>query len=192
MGEIGCLKDGNFQNLETQQLMLGGSSIHNTIESSGLLLIDTTVAVGDTPLVANRIHYIADTPTGARTLTFPALSTLSNGDKFLIVMANDADATHFITITAPSACIIGTVLFVPTGLNADATKLQLPMVATQADAKSTTIKLSLTAAGAGTIGTKLLFTVVGAGSAAGTHLFLSGNAVTADVDANDGTEFFKS
>ena len=27
MGEVGCLKDGNFQNLQSEQIMLGNSSL---------------------------------------------------------------------------------------------------------------------------------------------------------------------
>ena len=39
MAEVGCLKDGNFQNLQSQQIMLGNNSLVAPIIHSGKIII---------------------------------------------------------------------------------------------------------------------------------------------------------
>ena len=192
MGEVGCLKDGNFQNLETQQLMLGGSRIDASLESSGILQIDAA-ANGAIEFAKNSILFMSAVNDDARTITLPELSTLQDGDKFLfiigIAMNGGANAAHTLQISTggtDGAKIIGSVMLSHTGV-ADVTIYTDKMIATGTPKTNIVCRDHATANSAGAVGTKLLLTVVG-GS---THFLLSGIAMSNDVQGtNAGSALF--
>ena len=194
MGEVGCLKDGNFQNLETQQLMLGGSRIDASLESSGALQLDA-VANGAIAFAKNSILYMSVINDDARTITLPELSTLQDGDKFLFIigvaMNGGVNSAHTLTISTggtDGAKIIGAVMLSHTATST-ALLASNKMIATGVPRTSIVCTEGTTDGDVGAVGTKLLLTVVG-GS---THFLLSGIAMSKDVvDNNAGANFFST
>jgi hypothetical protein len=105
MAEVGCLKDGNFQNLEASSIMLGSSSLVAPLETTGKTVFDTVTApaaaVGAvTQLTAvhlNSIYYItaaraASTAGSAATIIrLPDLTGCSAGDKITFFVAVEPD-----------------------------------------------------------------------------------------------------
>jgi hypothetical protein len=97
MAETGCLKDGNFQNLEAQQIMLGTASLVAPLETTGKNAFDTiTTGTGDGVTVTlgeehlNSIYYI--NPVGGRKsanqfIKLPILDDCSAGDKIIFYLA---------------------------------------------------------------------------------------------------------
>ena len=192
MGEVGCLKDGNFQNLETQQLMLGGSRIDASLESSGILQIDAA-ATGAIEFAKNSILFMSAVNTDARTITLPELSTLQDGDKFLfiigIAMNGGVTAGHTLQISTAGTDgpkIVGSVMLSHTGVDT-ATIYSDKMISTGPPKTNIVCTEGATDGDVGAVGTKLLLTVVG-GS---THFLLSGIAMSNDVDGtNAGSALF--
>ena len=192
MAETGCLKDGNFQNLETQQLMLGGSRIDASLESSGALQLDNA-ANGAIAFAKNSILYMSVINDAARVITLPELSTLQDGDKFLFIigtaMNGGSNPGHTLTIStggSDGAKIIGAVMLSHTGAATD-TIYTDKMIATGVPRTSIVCTEGAADNDVGAVGTKLLLTVVG-GS---THFLLSGIAMSNDVTGtNTGANFF--
>jgi len=80
MGEVGCLKDGNFQNLETNGLFVGGRSLRAAAYSN-LGTIGDAAAAGNlipaTSLTENGVHIIIGNGTTDKvTVTMPALAAV--------------------------------------------------------------------------------------------------------------------
>jgi hypothetical protein len=67
MAEVGCVKDGNFQNLETNNLFLSGNSLLTSTYVSIGGIADDQVAVAATGLTKNAIHVINGNLTTAGT-----------------------------------------------------------------------------------------------------------------------------
>lgn len=171
MAESGCLKDGNFQNLQAQQLQLATSTLSAPLESSGKLVVHTTDAALDLNAAdhANSIVVLAKTPTQARLIKLPALSTMKAGEKIVFVvaeaMANHASNTFTIQelTTADTNKIIGCVTVVTGGDAATGTNVT-NLVATHGDAVGVTnIILSEATASnvAGAAGSVITLTCVG-------------------------------
>ena len=190
MGEVGCLKDGNFQNLEASSIMLGTNSLVAPIESSGLITIDagdgSEVDVTLTNADAGRIYIFTTNLTdSAKVINLPALSTMNIGDQILFVVATTM-AGNTATITAEGAKIIGTV-----GLaNGDVdggTSFSFKTVGTGPAKTNIVLTGATTDNAAGSAGTKILLTVVGEKS----HWLVSGMAMSADVTTtNTGAGLF--
>ena len=114
MAEVGCLKDGNFQNLEVSSTLMQGG---NVLKVAGYQLITTTGA-GETTagsdLTPNGIHFLAvdaagDVAANNETITLPAAGTgLNIGDFFtFVVVRASTHATGFTIITAADDKIVG-------------------------------------------------------------------------------------
>jgi hypothetical protein len=96
MGEIGCLKDGNFQNLEASTIMLGNS----TLRVAGFVNIGTAGGVAQTTaatsLVKNSVHIINGDIDGtdSMTVTLPALAEVpAVGDFYTFLLACKSELT---------------------------------------------------------------------------------------------------
>lgn len=114
MAEVGCLKDGNFQNLEVSSTLMQGG---NVLKVAGYQLITTTGA-GETTagsdLTPNGIHFLAvdaagDVAANNETITLPAAGTgLNIGDFFtFVVVRASTHATGFTITTAADDKIVG-------------------------------------------------------------------------------------
>ena len=114
MAEVGCLKDGNFQNLEVSSTLMQGG---NVLKVAGYQLITTTGA-GETTagsdLTPNGIHFLAvdaagDVAANNETITFPAAGTgLNIGDFYtFVVVRASTHATGFTITTAADDKIVG-------------------------------------------------------------------------------------
>ena len=116
MAEVGCLKDGNFQNLQAQQIMLG----NNTIRISGFVNLDSgggdAEAVAATGLTKNAVHIIGgDLTNGAVTVTLPTTTAVPDvGDfyTFLIGGKSTAAGGHVIRCGAATDKIVGAVQYI--------------------------------------------------------------------------------
>ena len=75
MGEIGCLKDANFQNLGTTKLLVDDLDIRNRLPDNVIFLANANV-----DLTKNTLNITNTAADGDHVLTLPALSTLENGD----------------------------------------------------------------------------------------------------------------
>ena len=95
MAEVGCLKDGNFQNLEASRIMLGTSSLAAPLETNGKNVLDivTTQTGGDHNILLNATHlnsiyYITAARAGqAAFIKLPLLTECSPGDKITFFLA---------------------------------------------------------------------------------------------------------
>ena len=114
MAEVGCLKDGNFQNLEVSSTLM---QCGNVLKVAGYQLITTTGA-GETTagsdLTPNGIHFLAvdaagDVAANNETITLPAAGTgLNIGDFFtFVVVRASTHATGFTITTAADDKIVG-------------------------------------------------------------------------------------
>jgi hypothetical protein len=108
MAEVGCLKDGNFQNLEVASTFMQGG---NAFKVAGYQLITTTAASETTAgsaLTPNGIHFLAvdaagDVATNNETITLPEAGTgLSIGDFFTFVVVRASTQAVGFTITTES------------------------------------------------------------------------------------------
>lgn len=96
MAESGCLKDGNFQNLEAQQIMLG----NNSLRIAGFVNIGTpgggAQTTAATALSKNSVHIINGDIDGtdSMTVTLPALAEVpSVGDFYTFFLACKSELT---------------------------------------------------------------------------------------------------
>lgn len=114
MAEVGCLKDGNFQNLEVSSTLMQGG---NVLKVAGYQLISTT-GTGETTdapdLTPNGIHFLAVDAAAAvaannETITLPAAGTgLNIGDFFtFVVVRASTHTTGFTITTAANDKIVG-------------------------------------------------------------------------------------
>ena len=114
MAEVGCLKDGNFQNLEVSSTLMQGG---NVLKVAGYQLITTTGA-GETTagsdLTPNGINFLAvdaagDVAANNETIKLPAAGTgLNIGDFFtFVVVRASTHATGFTITTAADDKIVG-------------------------------------------------------------------------------------
>ena len=96
MGEVGCLKDGNFQNLETQDLLLDGNRLNTTKYVS---IGDNTAA--DIPILAtgltkNAVHIInGNGGNHGTTITLPSKAEIATfglviGDFYTFVVGSES------------------------------------------------------------------------------------------------------
>ena len=91
MAEVGCLMDGQFQNLRASNIMLGTSSLVAPVETTGKVVVDVSASaavVMDAATHANSIYIFAKTPAEARAVTLPALSTMNAGEKIVFILYN--------------------------------------------------------------------------------------------------------
>ena len=116
MAEVGCLRNGNFQNLEVASVFMQGG---NKLKVAGYQSITTTAAAETTAastLTANGIHFlavdaVADVSTNTETITLPAAGAGINvGDFFTFVVIRASTAAVGFTITtATNDKIVGVV-----------------------------------------------------------------------------------
>ena len=95
MGEVGCLKDGNFQNLQSQQIMLGTANLVSPVIHSGKIILDAITNAGGGAGTASNITLTAAdmnniiflkgaTVTTARIIKLPSLATVNAGDRVIL------------------------------------------------------------------------------------------------------------
>jgi len=116
MGEVGCLKDGNFQNLEVSSTFMQGG---NLLKVAGYKLITSTAAGGATAaadLKPNGIHFCAvdaaaNVAANNMTITLPTAGAgIKSGDFFTFVITRGSThATGFTITTAAADKILGVV-----------------------------------------------------------------------------------
>ena len=203
MGEIGCLKDGNFQNLEASTIMQGG----NLLKVAGYTNITATAADASADvaaggdLTANGIHFLAvnsaaNVATFRRIITLPAAGIgLNVGDYFtFVVVRGSADAVGFTITTSAADKIVGlvevahvtnsTVVSQANRTNTDAAARDENNIdyAGQVDVVgSNSIVLVDDANGAGTTGGKLTLTYAGKPDGVNAMYFATGRLVSDDV-----------
>jgi len=109
MGEVGCLNDGIFQNLEVSSTFMQAG---NKLKVAGYQLITTTGAgetVAASTLTPNGIHFLAvdvagDIATNNSTITLPTAGAgLDIGDFFTFVVVRASTQATGFTITTASA-----------------------------------------------------------------------------------------
>jgi len=112
MAESGCMKSGNFQNLEAQQIVLGG----NTLKVAGFVNIDNggadANAVAATGLTVNAVHIIGGNgTTGATIVTLPDVDNVPNvGDFYTFLIGEPSTAADGHHIRTASAGVAGGIL----------------------------------------------------------------------------------
>ena len=196
MAEVGCLKDGHFQNLESSSIMLGTASLVAPVETTGKIVFDSSASGAVTMTAAthaNSIYFLGKTPSGARAITLPALSTMNAGDKIVfIVVEESGTGSNIVTISEKASDdtnkIIGTVTVV-TGGAADANSKLTDLIATSGDGVGVTnVLLSADTSGddAGSQGTNLVFTCVGSTTK---YWLISGIVKTMDPNSTCATLF---
>ena len=107
MGEIGCLKDANFQNLGTTKLLVDDLDIRNRLPDNVIFLANANV-----DLTKNTLNITNIAADGDHVLTLPALSTLENGDfitLYIGVLMGTNDHEYQVTCKDGSDKIYGNV-----------------------------------------------------------------------------------
>jgi hypothetical protein len=205
MAEVGCLKDGNFQNLEvTSTFMQGG----NAFKVAGYQLITTTADAETTAgsaLTPNGIHFLAvdaagDVGTNNETITLPAAGVgLNIGDFFtFVVVRASTHATGFTITTATADKIVGVCELrsvAATAIVADATarggastavtnNLDLVGDISAAGVNSIVLDGGSGANVAGAAGTQITLTYVGNPDALGANAMYYVSGIITSVDPN--------
>jgi len=112
MAEVGCLKDGNFQNLQSEQIMLGNSSLVAPLASTGKNVLDTitvpsAAAARDFTLDSthlNSVYYITGArATNAQIIRLPNLSVASPGDKITFFCSTEPTSVSLDVMQAVAA-----------------------------------------------------------------------------------------
>lgn len=177
MAEVGCLKDGLFQNLQSQQIMLGTNSLVSPVVHSGKIILDAitngAAGAGDESNITlgaenlNTIIFLKGViATTARVITLPALSVANIGDRIVIYLLADASTTFTIDGAGDDE-ILGT-LNLTQSANSTFTSAQnppnliLPVIAGEADSDKG-IVLG-TGVGKANAGTMVSLTCVGGSS----------------------------
>ena len=200
MAESGCLRDANFQNIDTAVLRVNNASVAVPVENTGKLTVDVaatgsigTAAGSSAATYANSIYILAKTPSGARTIFLPALSTVSAGDKIVFVVAEQSGTgSNIVTISeatdSDTNTIFGCVTMVGGGDSVTGQKMT-DLIASTGDAIGvTTIALSADTSGddAGTEGSVLTFTCIGSTTK---YWLLTGIVKTLDPGSTGATFF---
>lgn len=210
MAEVGCLKDGNFQNLEvTSTFMQGG----NAFKVAGYQLITTTAAGENTAgsdLTPNGIHFLAvdvaaDVAANNKTITLPAAGTgLNIGDFFtFVVVRASTHATGFTITTATDDKIVGVCELrsvASTAITADATarggastaavnNLDLVGDISAAGVNSIVLDGGSGADVAGAAGTQITLTYVGNPDGTNAMYYVSGTITSVDPNGTAETTF---
>jgi hypothetical protein len=125
MGEVGCLKDGNFQNLQVE----GNMTTLTNVEVSGTMAVTGNMTASGTMTVTGNMTakqpvvaltaarqilatesgtvFTLDSAGGAYTVTLPTVA-LGTGCRFRFIAAEDTP-TADITIKSNAANIVGTI-----------------------------------------------------------------------------------
>ena len=117
MAETGCLKDGNFQNLESSNILLGGKSLVAPLSSQGKVIIDditslTSAGDGDVTLTNTHmgsVYIISGQATGNRTITLPSIDTVNAGEQILFVVTGTPHNSQVTIVTSNDDLFYGVV-----------------------------------------------------------------------------------
>ena len=112
MAEVGCLKDGAFQNLQATSIMLDNSSLVAPLATTGKNVIDnitvpSAAAARDFTLDAthlNSVYYITGArATNAQIIRLPNLSVCSPGDKITFFCSTEPNTVSLDIMQAVAA-----------------------------------------------------------------------------------------
>ena len=195
MAEVGCLKDGHFQNLEVNKLLVNNKDIRSRSTTSVVVAGGADLAI---TAVKNTLYIIDDAAGGERVLTLPALSSVNLGDFVSVhvsVALDDNDESYNITcsgtdkiygnVTVGNAIAGSAAVANGAGLLNNVSHINVfdkAMVALSGDQDNE---------GVGTIGSTITLTAIeGSGTGSGPTTgaaagiwWISGNLVTADPNS---------
>ena len=174
MAEVGCLKDGHFQNLEASNILLGSKSLVAPLSSQGKIILDPIAALtdaGDGNVTLDSTHmgsvYIISGVLSAhgRSITLPDITQVNVGEQILFVVTGSVDASERLSILTTGTNLFYGVVEVSVAANvaqnfAGALKTVGQLPVTNAAATAHGIGLLNGATGCNT-GSRFLFTCVG-------------------------------
>ena len=117
MAETGCLKDGNFQNLQSSNILLGNKSLVAPLASQGKVIIDNITSLtgagdGDVTLTATHmgsVYILSGQAGGNRKITLPALSDVNAGEQILFLITGTPHSSQITILTSSTDLFYGVV-----------------------------------------------------------------------------------
>lgn len=189
MAEVGCLKDGNFQNLEASNILLGSKSLVAPLSSQGKVIIDnisTITAAGDGDVTLTNTHMgsvyiISGTAGNNRKIILPSIDTVNAGSQILFVFTGTPDTSQITILTQNDEVFYG-VIEVSVAANTDQDFSGTLKVAGQLPVSNLTDKSNgivlKTGVAAADAGSRFLFTCIGGTSYTAVEGGADGDAAT--------------